>query len=94
MHRALATLCALALAALLSLCTAHPLAANASRADAALAPRAVDARYVFTVFTSTSESNLYVYTSADATTFTALAGPTYTPPTGLIRDPSVMLHTE
>ena len=59
-----------------------------------LTARAIDARYVFTAFTQNSESNLYVYTSADATTFSLLAGPTYTPPTGLIRDPSVIYHTE
>lgn len=56
--------------------------------------RAVSAPYVFPVFTSASESNLYVYTSSDATTFNLLKGPAYTPPTGLIRDPSIILHTE
>jgi hypothetical protein len=56
--------------------------------------RAVSAPYVFTAFTSASESNLYVYTSNDATNFNLLKGPAYTPPTGLIRDPSVILHTE
>lgn len=56
--------------------------------------RAVSAPYVFTAFTSSSESNLYVYTSDDGTDFRLLKGPTYTPPSGLIRDPSVILHTE
>jgi hypothetical protein len=56
--------------------------------------RAVSAPYVFTAFTSASESNLYVYTSNDGTNFNLLKGPTYTPPSGLIRDPSVILHTE
>ncbi|KDQ31778.1 glycoside hydrolase family 43 protein [Pleurotus ostreatus PC15] len=56
--------------------------------------RAVSAPYVFTAFTSVSESNLYVYTSSDATNFALLKGPAYTPPTGLIRDPSVILHTD
>jgi hypothetical protein len=56
--------------------------------------RAISAPYVFTAFTAASESNLYVYTSNDATTFSLLKGPAYTPPTGLIRDPSVMLHTD
>lgn len=56
--------------------------------------RAVSSTYVFTVFTSVSESNLYVYTSDDGTNFNLLKGPTYTPATGLIRDPSVILHTE
>ncbi|KAL7269759.1 hypothetical protein RUND412_007561 [Rhizina undulata] len=52
------------------------------------------ASYVFTVFTSSSESNLYVYTSTDATTFTLLAGPTYEPSGTLIRDPSIILHSD
>ncbi|KAJ3565160.1 hypothetical protein NP233_g7815 [Leucocoprinus birnbaumii] len=56
--------------------------------------RAVSAPYVFTAFTSASESNLYVYTSNDGTNFSLLKGPAYTPPTGLIRDPSVILHTD
>ncbi|WP_083886638.1 family 43 glycosylhydrolase [Actinoalloteichus spitiensis] len=49
-------------------------------------------RYVFTAFTNDSESNMYVYESADATTFTLLHGPAYEPPTGLVRDPSVIRH--
>ena len=56
--------------------------------------RALNVPYVFTAFTSASESNLYVYTSQDGTNFNTLKGPAYTPPTGLIRDPSVILHTE
>jgi hypothetical protein len=59
-----------------------------------LKDRAVSANYVFTTFTEASESNLYVYTSSDATTWSLLAGPTYTSPSGLIRDPNVMLHTD
>ncbi|PPQ70039.1 hypothetical protein CVT24_003806 [Panaeolus cyanescens] len=56
--------------------------------------RAIASPYIFTAFTSASESNLYVYTSNDATNFSLLKGPAYTPPSGLIRDPSVILHTE
>jgi len=56
--------------------------------------RAVSSPYVWTVFTDSSESNLYVYTSTDATNWSLLAGPTYTPPSGLVRDPSIMLHTD
>lgn len=63
-------------------------------ANDTLVKRQVNARYIWTAFTSNSESNLYVYTSADATTWTLLAGPTYTPPANLIRDPSVLYHTE
>lgn len=59
-----------------------------------LTKRAVSSPYVFTAFTSNSESNLYVYTSNDGTNFSLLKGPAYTPPSGLIRDPSVILHTE
>ena len=50
----------------------------------------ISANYVFTAFTDQSESNLYVYTSSDAVNFDLLAGPTYTPASGLIRDPSVV----
>lgn len=56
--------------------------------------RAVASPYIFTAFTSASESNLFVYTSNDGTTWSLLKGPAYTPPSGLIRDPSVILHTE
>ena len=50
----------------------------------------ISANYVFTAFTDQSESNLYVYTSSDAVNFDLLTGPTYTPASGLIRDPSVV----
>ncbi|KAG6909481.1 hypothetical protein DXG01_017203 [Tephrocybe rancida] len=72
--------------------------ANVTSTTPALSPeafkRAVSAPYVFTAFTAASESNLYVYTSSDALNFKLLKGPAYTPPTGLIRDPSVILHTD
>ncbi|KAF8916485.1 arabinosidase [Mucidula mucida] len=87
----MATLFILSLLSLLS-------CATASVIGPALSPelfsRAVSSQYVFTAFTSASESNLYVYTSNDATNFSLLKGPAYTPPTGLIRDPSVILHTD
>ena len=51
-------------------------------------------RFVFTAFTNSSESNMYVYTSANARDFSLLRGPAYTPPSGLIRDPSIMRHTD
>ncbi|KAI5838322.1 arabinosidase [Morchella snyderi] len=50
--------------------------------------------YVFSVFTSTSESNMYIYTSDDALNFSLLKGPAYIPTTGLIRDPSIIRHTD
>jgi len=71
---------------------------NVTSTTPALSPeafkRAISAPYIFTAFTGASESNLYVYTSTDATNFSLLKGPAYTPPTGLIRDPSIILHTE
>lgn len=86
------------LSALCTLSLAAPAPANITSTAPALSlemfKRAVSAPYVFTAFTSASESNLYVYTSNDGTTFKLLKGPTYTPPSGLIRDPSVILHTE
>lgn len=66
----------------------------APQVSAAMFKRAVNAPYVFTAFTSRSESNLYVYTSSDGTNWSLLKGPTYTPQNGLIRDPSVILHSE
>ncbi|MEU8349434.1 MULTISPECIES: glycoside hydrolase family 43 protein [unclassified Streptomyces] len=70
--------------------TAHAMspAAPAPHAPAPSAPAA--ARYTMTAFTNTSESNMYVYESSDATTYTLLKGPAYTPPSGLIRDPSII----
>lgn len=47
-----------------------------------------------TAFTNASESNMYVYDSTDATRFTLLKARAYVPPSGLIRDPSVMRHTD
>ncbi|MGD9156466.1 MAG: AbfB domain-containing protein [Bacillota bacterium] len=50
--------------------------------------------YIFTAFTNSSESNMYVYQSSDALNFTLLQGPAYTPPSGLVRDPSIIRHTD
>ncbi|KAF5311549.1 hypothetical protein D9758_017934 [Tetrapyrgos nigripes] len=75
-----------------------PTSSNISSTTPALSPeafkRAVSAPYVFTAFTDASESNLYVYTSQDGTNFNLLKGPAFTPPSGLIRDPSVILHSD
>ncbi len=46
--------------------------------------------FTFTVFTNSSQSNMYVYQSNDGLKYYQLAGPAYTPPTGLVRDPSIM----
>ncbi|KOX24020.1 arabinofuranosidase [Saccharothrix sp. NRRL B-16348] len=50
--------------------------------------------YVMTAFTNSSESNMHVYDSPNATDFTAVRANAYTPPSGLIRDPSVIRHTD
>lgn len=86
------------LSAVCTFTLAVPAPLNVTSTTPAISPemfkRAVSAPYVFTAFTSASESNLYAYTSNDGTNFNLLKGPTYTPPSGLIRDPSVILHTE
>src|SRR3712207_9581291 len=50
--------------------------------------------YLMTAFTNSSESNMYVYDSANATNFSLVRSNAYTPPSGLIRDPSVIRHTD
>lgn len=80
--RTLAATAAVLLALLTGLSGARPAAA------------ATVTRYVLTAFTNSSESNLYVYTSTNARDFTLLRGPAYTPPSGLIRDPSVLKHSD
>jgi hypothetical protein len=51
---------------------------------------AASTRYVFTAFTNSSQSNMYVYTSTDGLNFSTLKANAYTPPSGLVRDPSVL----
>ncbi|MGX7828442.1 glycoside hydrolase family 43 protein [Actinokineospora sp. 24-640] len=62
------------------------------------APAAVAAgpapHYLMTAFTNSSESNMYVYDSANATTFDLVRANAYQPPSGLIRDPSVIRHSD
>jgi hypothetical protein len=50
--------------------------------------------YVMTAFTNASESNMYVYESSDAGAFRLIKPNAYTPPSGLIRDPSIIRHTD
>ncbi|GID96208.1 glycoside hydrolase family 43 protein [Amorphoplanes digitatis] len=50
--------------------------------------------YLMTAFTNSSESNMYVYDSSNATDYSLIRANAYTPPSGLIRDPSVMRHTD
>lgn len=85
-HRRRARVFAVAAAALLA---AALLVVASSPANAATVTR-----YVLTAFTNNSESNLYVYTSSNGVNFSLLRGPAYTPPSGLIRDPSVLKHTD
>nr|WP_201724531.1 family 43 glycosylhydrolase [Streptomyces antimycoticus] len=47
-------------------------------------------RYLFTAFTNSGESNMYVYGSDDARDFWSVQDKAYTPPSGLVRDPSVI----
>ncbi|MDM5276216.1 glycoside hydrolase family 43 protein [Paenibacillus silvae] len=56
--------------------------------------KATTSVYTMTAFTNTSESNMYIYESYNATHFGLLKGPAYTPPSNLIRDPSIMKHTD
>ncbi|WP_408892524.1 AbfB domain-containing protein [Paenibacillus taichungensis] len=56
--------------------------------------RAATSVYTISAFTNTSESNLYIYESYNATNYGLLKGPAYTPPANLIRDPSIMKHTD
>lgn len=66
------------------------LAATLLGASTATAATGTATRYVFTAFTNSSQSNMFVYTSSDATTFSTLKATAYTPPSGLVRDPSVL----
>ncbi|GIH23973.1 hypothetical protein Aph01nite_22830 [Acrocarpospora phusangensis] len=50
--------------------------------------------YLMTAFTNSSESNMYVYDSFNATNYNLIRANAYTPPSGLIRDPSVIRHTD
>ncbi|WP_232293186.1 glycoside hydrolase family 43 protein [Stigmatella aurantiaca] len=50
--------------------------------------------YTMSAFTNSSESNMYVYQSYNGTHYGLMKGPAYTPPSGLIRDPSILKHTD
>lgn len=55
------------------------------------AATATTSLYTMTSFSNSSETNMYVYQSHDGLNFTRIgSGPAYTPPSGIIRDPSVM----
>ncbi|MGW0324614.1 hypothetical protein [Nocardia sp. NPDC003183] len=76
------------------------LAAGTARAQSSLGPGVgIDAhrtpvRYTMTAFRADSDTTLAVYESADGTDFTPVSEHAYVPPTGLVRDPSVLLHTD
>ncbi|MFJ9519905.1 glycoside hydrolase family 43 protein [Kitasatospora sp. NPDC101801] len=63
-------------------------------AEAAAPPAGTATRYTMTAFTNSSESNMYVYDSPDATGYRVVKSSAYTPPSGLIRDPSIIRHTD
>ena len=51
--------------------------------------------FVFSVFNdSAASSDLIIYTSTDGLNFTMLADTKYVGPTGFLRDPSIMKHTD
>ena len=53
-------------------------------------------RYVFTTFTgdAADKQRLSVYTSTDGLNFKALGNETYAGPTGVLRDPTIMKHSD
>ena len=53
-------------------------------------------RYVFTTFTgdAADKQRLSVYTSSDGLNFKALGNETYAGPTGVLRDPTIMKHSD
>ncbi|WNV88347.1 glycoside hydrolase family 43 protein [Umezawaea sp. Da 62-37] len=82
-------------AAVLALALLASAIAVPSAAARDVTPRAMESsRYTMTAFTNSSESNMYVYRSTDGANFDLAKGPAYTPPSGLIRDPSIMKHTD
>jgi hypothetical protein len=70
----------------------HGIAVAAAPAAAHLVPAAASERYTMTAFTNSSETAMFVYESADAMNYRLVRGPAYTPPTGLVRDPSMFRH--
>jgi hypothetical protein len=50
--------------------------------------------YLMTAFTNSSESNMYIYDSFNAANYNLVRANAYAPPSGLIRDPSVIRHTD
>lgn len=60
------------------------------RASLPSAHAAAPSLYTMSAFSNSSQSNMYIYQSNDGLNFTRIGtAPTYTPPSGLIRDPSI-----
>ncbi|GAA3928136.1 glycoside hydrolase family 43 protein [Actinoplanes auranticolor] len=78
-------------AAVTGLLAAAALTAVTTRPAAAAGPAP---HYLMTAFTNSSESNMYVYDSSNATNYDLIRANAFTPPSGLIRDPSIMRHTD
>ncbi|WP_232839890.1 MULTISPECIES: glycoside hydrolase family protein [Nocardia] len=75
------------------------LAAGPARAQSALPGVGVDSvrvpvRYTLAAFRADNDTTAAVYESVDGTRFTPVAEHAYTPATGLVRDTSVLLHTD
>lgn len=75
------------------------LATGTARAQSALPgiggdPSGPPVRYTMTAFRAGDDTTLAVYESTDATTFVPVAEHAYTPPAGLVRDPSITRHTD
>ncbi|MFI1234992.1 hypothetical protein [Nocardia salmonicida] len=76
------------------------LAAGTARAQSSLGPGVgidpprTPIRYTMTAFRADSDTTLAVYESSDGTEFSPVSERAFTPPTGLVRDPSVLLHTD
>ncbi len=63
------------------------------RASISTAHAAAPSLYTMTSFSNSSESNMYVYLSNNGLNFTRVGtAPAYTPPSGIIRDPSVTVY--
>ncbi|MBT1192383.1 arabinofuranosidase [Rhodococcoides kroppenstedtii] len=51
-------------------------------------------RYTMVAFSNASDRDLDVYESSDGTSFTAARTSAYRPPSGVVRDPSIIRHTD
>jgi hypothetical protein len=78
------------------ICTALRTAASLLAALLLAGPAAAATTYLFTTFKgdAAAEQKLWVHTSADGTSFSLVAPATFAGPTGVLRDPSIMKHTD